>query len=260
MEPDHAHPVPPLPARIRDRSLPLSRAPARGRFLDFLDPPTRAHTRAGGWAVRRAAARASDPNALVSRFFARAGSQPRDHLRNFSPRSDSLERSWRPPCSRRPHPAAGGAPRAGGPTDRGGGLPEVGQVQRVRRHGGSTITNAREGCWARAESASPRCCTERRRQPHDHPRVPPRAAAHRPTGGRGVGIARPNRPGPVAVSSAHACSEKRTGGHLLERSTSTNDPHASDSPRMSLPWGCLPSSSRPARRGAGTPYPRIPLF
>lgn len=40
---------------------------------------------------------ASDPHALLSRFFARAGSQPHDHLRNFSPRPNTHPRSWRPP-------------------------------------------------------------------------------------------------------------------------------------------------------------------
>lgn len=99
---------------------------------------------------------ASDPHALVSQFFARAGSQPRDHLRDFSPRPNTRPRSRRPPIQLPPvesHPPEG--PRSTGRPERGGGLPGDSQVQRVRQR----ITNAREGHSARAEPTSPRCCT-----------------------------------------------------------------------------------------------------
>lgn len=106
------HPVPPLPARAG-----TGPPPARARGVSGLSGPPNARTRMGpgsplghhttgvnrGEPTGSRAAGPSDPHALLARFFARAGSQPRAHLTFFSPGPDPLPPSWRP---LRDHPRA----------------------------------------------------------------------------------------------------------------------------------------------------------
>ena len=88
--------------------------------------------------------------------------------------------------------------------------------------------------------------------------LPARAAAHRPGGGRGVGISRPIRRGPVAVSRAHACSEKQWGGQHRTPPTSVDDHAPPGITPMSLPRGVTPPRATGRPPGSRSSAPANP--